>query len=655
MASQISQRYMMSASNNGATPTTLKDYIYNFKDNFLRKDVEIVPGLFFNQYETVKRVYFYIHNQFESGPTDETGNPKYFYDLITDRNDQSTKNIDLDTKDCYIKGEGSGAYLKSWLLRREFMGFAKESRFGMKLNELSDDLPDFGTVIWKKVKLADGTIDVQTVDLINVINDPGVKDLQDGPMIERHLMTQHEMKGMKAWDQTKVQAVIDAGNTVRRNQFMTTNQSQTNQSFNSVDESSAYYEVYEMWAEIPKWMYDRYKPGNEKIDPKPLGPSAPASFAKTGLNDNVYVMAIVANVDGGTEQIFYCEEVDRDMFPYKAVHYRRRKGRFMGVGNYEQCFALIEKANEVTNRAFSSLRIALLHLYQTRDKNYVKNVISDLIDGDVVVTKSSFDPVATEVRGFSEYVGELERIERKADKLCNSYEVVTGDSLPSGTPYKLGAQQLTSANLLFKYVRQNMALFVEDVFNSWLLPGFAAGLKEEHILDLLEDADDIEVYYSATRKIIQYETIKQYVLQTNTLPTSEQIQLVGALAKDQLIKGPKQVKMMQDYYGDMKYSVKMVIDGENDTKKENLETLSNTFQTVAANPAALQDPRLMKILGFILEQSGYSPLEINAVNQTETNPLLNPAMQGGAADTQRSSAGGVPATAGAGALPGRTG
>ncbi|MCK4829393.1 hypothetical protein KA005_77430, partial [bacterium] len=79
-----------------------------------------------------------------------------------------------------------------------------------------------------------------------------------------------------------------------------------------------------------------------------------------------------------------------------------------------------------------------------------------------------------------------------------------------------------------------------------------------------------------------------------------------------------------------KYSVKMVITGENDRKKENLDTLSEIYQVTASNPAALQDPRLMKILNMILEESGYSPLAINGINQTPTNPALNPANQGGA-------------------------
>ena len=647
-------KYMMTANpSNGARPQSLAGLVGNFKRNFLEKSIEIVPGLTHNQYEIVKRTYFYIHGQFESGPLDENGQPKYFYELVTDRNDQATKNIQLDTKDAYIKSETEGSYLKSWMLRREFMGYAKTSGFGHKLNDLADDLPDFGTVVWKKIKV-DGRTDTAQVELINLMNDPAVKNLKDGMVIERHLLTQYDLITRKSWDQTAVTSLISSGKTVARAGFLDNDMTHGQGPANRIDDTTPFYEVYELWGEIPREMYNRYKRGGlQRVD-------TTSSYMKGGrssygvhtspqevrqlsevqtttvsmdaykVNESVYVMAVVAGVrDTEQEAVLFCKEVDRSLFPYKEVHFRRRKGRWLGLGNYEMCFPLIEKANELTNRFFASLRIALLHLYQTRDKLHVKNMLEDLIDGDLVVSKSEITAIPTEIRGFTQYKDEIERIERKADRLCNSFEVVTGENLPAGTPFKLGDQQLKSATKLFEYVQQNMGLFLEDVFNEWLLPDFAASLTKEHILELMDDVDDIEIYYSAKKKLFQYQVLKQYIMENESYPDPEQLRLVGALVKDQIKKGPKQLRIEQDYYSNLKYTVKMVITGENDAKKQNIETLSTLYQTTAANPAALQDPRLMKILNMILEQSGYSPLEINTVNETETNPLLNPANQGG--------------------------
>lgn len=644
--------YVQSNINNTRCPQSLSDLIVTFKKNFLEQEIEIVPGLMFNQYETIKRTYFYMHNQFQSGPTDDNGDPKYFYDLVTHRNDQATKNINIDTKDVYIKSETKGTQVKSWLLRREYMVYAKSTGWGKKLNTIADDLPDFGTVVWKKIK-KDGRVDVKQVELINLMNDPKVDCLKDGMVIERHLLTQDDMRGKKSWNQEVVQKLIQSGRTVSNTAFLDT-QTQATNSMKRIDTTTPFYEAFELWGEIPYSLYEKHRTGGiprkntsikipEKKTKSSYGVNTSehykqntepetVSYDTSHSNETVYVLAIVAGVDSGKpdqECVLFCQEADRELFPYKEVHFRRRKGRWLGVGNFEQCFPIIEKANELTNRFFASLRIALLHLFQTRDNLHVKNVMTDLLDGDVVVSKSELTVIPTEIRGASEYKLEMNNIETLADKLCNSYEVVTGADLPSGTSFKLGSQQLKSATKLFEFVRENMGLFIEEVFNDWMLPDFAKSLTKEHILELLDDADDIQVYYNAKRKIYQYEVLKRYIMDNNEYPDPEQLKLVGELVKDQIAKGSKQLQIENDYYSQTKYGLKVVTTGENDNKKESLESVSSLVQVAMANPQGLQDPRLMKLVNIVLEQSGYSPLEINSINETPTNPLLNPAMQGG--------------------------
>lgn len=646
---QITSQYAMTSDpKTGRAPMTLAGLVHNYKENFLRRKIEIVPGLTYNQYDVVKRVYYYIHNQFESGPTDENGDPKYFYDLTTDRNDQATKNIELDTKDCYVKAEGGeGSYLKSWLLRREFMGYAKESGFGKKLNDLASDLPAFGTVVWKKCRDSEGKVDIENVDLINIINDPAAEDLSDGLFIERHILSAEDLGEYPSWDKKVLQSMIDTVKPVGNIGFMDTNASITQGAFATrVDTTTPYYEIYEVWGMIPRSMAKAYKIGGKNVDLTKTTEKeeAPVSSKNDGY---VYVMAVVAGIENGQkEHVLFCKEVSEELFPYKEVHYRRRKGRWMGVGNYELLFALTEKANELTNRFFSSLRITLLHLYQTRDKLHVKNVLTDLLDGDLTVSKSAIEAIPTELRGYNEYASELARIEAKADRMCSSLEVVTGENLPANTPFALGSQQLASATKFFGFVQENCGLFLEEVFNEWLLEDFASDLTEEHILEIIDDTEDMEIYYSAKRKIYQYEVMKKYILSEGKMPTPEQLQVVGALVQDQIAKAPKRIRVEAEYYADQKYSIKMVITGENETKKENLKTLSEMIQVFAANPAALQDPRLMKMINLVFEESGFSPLQINSISQTPTNPLLNPANQGGATpDRMTAPAGGGGAAA----------
>lgn len=685
-------RYTMYGNpNNGYKPTTMSGLVDNFRNNFLRKSIEIVPGLTMNQYEIVKRCYFYSHNQFESGPTDDNGEPKYFYDLMTDRNGQSTKNINFDTKDAYIKSETEGSYMKSWLLRREFIGYAKTSGFGRKLNDIAEMLPQFGTVVWKKIKLVDGGTDTAEVELINLMNDPSVKSLKDGTVIERHQLTQYDLYTRKSWDQDAVKRLVESGRTVVKAGYISSASSDMVGFANRVDEVTPYYDVYELWGEIPRDLYEHYKTGGlpsrrRGADKDPVQDEVDKFYAKPGETENgrrpspvakrlyedasrvnggsyspgrsfsnemVYVMAVVAGVGSASdkESVLFCKEVSRDLFPYKECHYRRRKGRWLGVGNYELCFPLIEKANEVTNRFFGALRIALMHIYQTTSQGVVRNVMTDMLDGDVVVSKERIEAIATEIRGLNEYNTELVNIERRADRLCNSFEVVTGENLPTNLPFRLGAQMMQTANKLFEFVREGIGIFLEEVFNEWLLPDFAKAMSPEHIMELLDDADDMEVYFEAKRKLFQFEIMKQYILENNEMPSAEELAIVGSLVKDQVKRGPKQIRIEKDYYANQKYVLKTRFTSENDATARNGETMTTLFQALVANPAALQDQKLMKIMNMILENAGLSPLDINVVAQTPANPSLNPAMAAGAG------AGGVqpdPSAAGA-QLPARAG
>lgn len=615
---------------------TVGALIRNYKTNFLQRSVEIVPGLLFNQYETIKRVYYYQHNQFESGPYDDAGNAKYFYDLMTDRNDQATKNIDIDTKDCYIKAANGSNYLLAWLLRQEFMSYAQLSGFGHKLNELADDLPDFGTVVWKKFKNNKGDIDFKEVELINIVNDPQANKLSDGMLLERHLLTQEEMREKKVWNQDAVERLISSGRTTIPTRFMSVNASAMNHPFNQIDTTTPFYEVYELWGQIPRYLLNAYN-SNKKGQSGQNGSNVTMSDqSKEGNNDMVYVLGQVAGIESGQyEEILFLKEVSEDKFPYKEVHYRRRKGRWIGLSNYELCFDQIEKANEITNRFFSSLRLALLHIYQTRDSLHVKNVLTDLLDGDVIVSRSELTALPTEIRGLADYREELNRIEKKCDSLCNSFEVVTGEDMKSGTPFKLGQQQLASATKLFLFIRQNMGLFISDVFNDWLMPSFVLNLTTEHILELV-GVEDMAIYYEARKRELQYDTIAKYIKKTGDFPPPEQLQLVGSLAQDQLTKMPKQILVEEGTYSEIEdllsCKLRVIITGENDDTRKNIETLTTTFQTIAGNQAILQDPRAMKLLNMILEESGYSPLTINMVNETPTNPDAVP--KGGAPQTQ---------------------
>lgn len=622
----------------GKAPDNFKNLIDNFRTNFLTRSVEILPGLTFNQYETVKRIYFYIHRQFLSGNYDEQGQVKHFYDLLTDRNKQVSKNIHLDTKDILIKAENQYNYLKSWVLRKEFTAFAKETSFGVKLNELADDLPNFGSVVWKKIKDDKGGEKIVNVSLLNLMNDPLIEKLSDGPTIERLIVNSKQIKDNKMFEEKEVEKLLKSGYSTTFSPFITQSVVSPSNAMNHVDNFTDYYELWEFWGIIPLAMYARYNKKQKDYS---------ASFIEKNPTFPVYVTA-VSSTNASDDCVLFMEESDKKLYPYDEVHFSRVKGRWLGLGNYELCFPEQAKANELAHRFFNATRMSLSHFFQKRGQTPTRNITGDLLDGDILSTDTEITPIPTELRGAAEYRLLMQEIENRVDRKVNSLEIVTGENSPSGTPWKLGQQQQINAKKLFDQIRENEGLFIERVVNNWLIPDFKKQITKKHILEIMGDQEDLEIYYSAITKTIQYGFIKEYILDHEDFPTIEQITVIAQLAKEKISKSVKKLFIKDGYFQqDDKYNLKVVTTGENENSEARVETLTTLFQTMASNPAALQDNRLMKILNIILEEKGFSPLQINAINTTEPNPSLNPANQGGANPAQQA---GMPPEA-AGALP----
>lgn len=592
----------MPALSSAAVPISkVSDLIARVKQNFLEQDVNIVEGLSFNQYNTIRKIHLYLNNQFESGPHDTQGNRKYFYNLCNYRNDQATKNIDIDSKDIQIGALQDASFAQSFFLRAEWTQYVKDENFGAKLNELVETLPRMGSVVWRKEKV-DGKLKIVDVDLRNVICDPTAFRLQDGPMIYRHIMSGDEIRGMTRWNKEAVDAYLAHASGVPVSQFMGMGDDSMS-ALASVSSVLPEFPVYEYWGDIPETLL---------VGTKILGKAEPRP------NASRYCQVYCAGIDGqegDRGEPLYIKEVDRSLFPFEEIHYRRMKGRWLGQGNVERLFPLQERANELVNRFYRSLRIGTIHLFQTRDRLFTKNVLTDMEDGDILETKSEINPIATELRAFNQYQNELRIIESQADRECNTFEVITGETLPTNTPFRLGSLQAQSAGKIYDFIRENIGLFLEVVLNKWLLPSFAKKLlSRSHILDVVGGVDELARFDEAFMKIHLYDAYKNYVMENNRLPNPEQIEVFKSTVLEQISKDPRKTFVPAEYWEEMDYKIFVTVTGEGHNKASILESLTTVFQTIMTNPAALQDPRVMTVFNKIMEESGaMSPLALASV------------------------------------------
>ena len=115
--------------------------------DFKTKQIQIVPGLSFNQYDTIQKIIFYYNSKFVSGETDDEGDKKFFYNIVKNPCKVFSKAIDFDTKNIRMLTTGGGEPLKTWFMERDLKYWMRDQEFGKVLNRIFKELPIFGSVV----------------------------------------------------------------------------------------------------------------------------------------------------------------------------------------------------------------------------------------------------------------------------------------------------------------------------------------------------------------------------------------------------------------------------------------------------------------------------------------------------------------------------
>lgn len=592
-------------------------------ENFMQHPITIVEGLQFNQYQLLTTLHYYLNSQFETGDTNENGEDRFFHNIITPRNAHATKNIDLDSKDLLITADHEEGWWFSFLLRNEVHDWMRKPhvQFGKLLNDLATNLPNFGKVIWKKCGYGDD-IYIKEVDLRDAIFDPSAPTIKDSSMfIERTIMAPWQiMKKVNAdegaWDREAAIRVIRKAQ-VKKDKFLKQGSPTSgNDSEYSVTDTLPSSDVYEVHGWFPK---DSLALLNEE---------ASESEEEDDLDvEYVYCKFVIGGMeDDGSGEVLFYEEVEPDDFPYMEFNYFRRvPGRCLPQGNGEVLIPLQIRINELVNRFFAALRTGSLHLWQTTGRTSYKNLLQDAQDGDIIETDKEITAIPTELRAFNQYQVELNNIEAQADRLCNTVEVVTGESLPTNTPFRLGAQLSMSANKVFDQVREDIGLTLTHVFQDWILPEIMDSMTEEHVLEVLGSVDEIKMFDEQYRNFLMVQSLKDFILSQERLPTQEEMDVAKEQLAEQLKSSSRKVKVEKGYFSTDKIkSLRIFFDFTDERKNfaAEKESMSNLLQIIASNPAILQNEEARTIIGRIMEYSGISPLLLASFASKPTKPAL---------------------------------
>jgi len=510
----------------------------------------------------INLIDLYYVNRYRDGDYDTTGFKKAFYNVVVNPTEIASKMTDLDTKDIRIVAENGQSYYPAWL-------FGKELRLWMK-DRRNEDNKTFGQFLnqmvysWPKyghllIKKVQDTIHL--VPLQNVSVRSNAKNFMDSEyIVEEHEYTLDKLRE-KNWK--NIESAI--------NKF----------------EKDGKVAVYE----------------------------------RHGFLEGTKNNYVIVPVGGDEADILHQDKIDRKDL-YRELKWEDIPGRALGRGQVEKLFEAQIAKNQNENLLRSGYRWTSKHLFQSRDDTIAKNFVTETEDGDVLTVNSEITPVAMEERNL----GALNTGDQKWDKnisdLTFSYEPMSGQRPPSGTPLGTSILQTRMAGQYYDLKREELGMFIKGFLFDWIIPEFKKQKKNNHSLMVGEfDEDELDKLRGLILTNRTNKAIIKFIGKNKRIPNGNEAEVLRVVTQEKL-KTQREIKVPDNYYDDLKYKIDIIITNEQIDMASRMTTLQTVLQIIGANPTILQDKRTKKVFYKLLDMAGISPLDF----QTEAEPQMNEVM-----------------------------
>ena len=311
----------------------------------------------------------------------------------------------------------------------------------------------------------------------------------------------------------------------------------------------------------------------------------------------------------------------RKEWPFKDFHYMKTRGRWLGVGVVEMLFDVQERVNELKNQKRTSMQIGALKLFQTPDKSVVRNVLTDLQNGDVMLTgkEGGITPIENKEQNLEAFKDEEESYSEQTDKLSFAYEALRGDTSDASTP--LGTTQIAVAQgtSVFAFKKENLSLFLQEFFNDLVLPELMKDMTPEHMMRFIGSTQEIQKLDQAAAEVHANNYVKGELLKGKLVTKMD---FDGAKQKAittyQKLGGNRFLKIKENFYQDAEFEFDFLITPEQADPAKMATNIQAVISEVAQNPNILTDPRLKLLFFKLCDQLGVSQAEIELADQQAT-------------------------------------
>lgn len=551
--------------------------------SYYSESIDMIDGLTYSQWDTVKRVIFYSDSKYLEGNTDAKGRDIPFFNISNYAVNVSVRSTDFDTKDITVVADNEDSATQSFIINHELKDWFKKSKFGNTLNEMGETRARYGGLLVKKVER--DTLEIDVVSWKNTVTDQ--VDIDNGVIIERHWTSPIDLsKKRKAWD--NVDKAIDIMQSKKRED----------------GRSEDKVLVLEVEGEFDT---SYMKEGEE--------PTGEYSLQKH----------FIAGWEDGEQVLLYSEE--KKGTDYKYLPWQKVPGRGLGRGVVEEAFEAQTWVNDAKVKEKEIMEYASKIGFKSTDPNITEKTLDDLDNGFILeLTGGDFVPVNTVSNAIPAFSNLIQSWEQQYRQASSTPESITGETMPSGTPFRSLAVQNQEARSFFDYRKEEMGQFIEEIMNEWVIPYLLKKINKKHILTSDYSIADIKKIDKAFGIKQANDKLVKEVLSGKVVTRDEYNQMVDSFSQMQSVLGNTRFLEIPDgFFKNWQGRVTTVTTGEQYNKQVVLESLMTIMQMVQENPEIVKSPLFSRAVE--LSGAGVSPIQLYE-SATQDNRAGQGASQG---------------------------
>lgn len=576
-----------------------QDAATNYRNESARMDV--VEGLPFFMYETVKETEFFTTGHYITGDYDENGDLKPFHDIVTRllENQRSAEEVDL--ADMELASDDPDFYVRAMLVSKYHNDWAMAKNFGRFLNDAIETRGKYGGVLVKVIE-SDDDIDLEVVDWNSFNGDP--MDLRDGVKVINHFYTPSQLITVakeRGWDMAAVTEAIELYAEAEISEDYKENK----------ETQGNYILVREVTGDLEEYLIN------------------PNADEYSYVHQIHYVAGTEIKDEDGNSRGITLFSAQLDQSPYYYLPYKKRNGsdRLLGIGVVERAKHAQVQTNRAAQQYKRSMDFASTHVLQSATKNLKgKNVLTQMKSGTILMHDegkpiSGVDMSPQALAHLDRY---LQVWQMQVDKATGTTAIGTGagEQLPADMTYRLGMVLNQNAQSPFDLRREEFDIFMNNIYTERLIPFFIRQIKKESILKLkfnpeeLKKLDEDVMNYKADKQIVENYFNGVY---DNLPPIMKFIAMgedKGRIMEtvDVQLKRQKSRRTITDfpkgYWDDVADKVYVSITNERKRRGVVAERIQNAMlQYLQYKPQLDADPEARQMFDSLMVSSGLEPID----------------------------------------------